>query len=97
LTCYPSQDDGSDLAFLEDRYRTVLIEKLEKKHAEVPRWDGMAKPSADQINGSEAEFSSGVAYAAGSGKGYGTPRDPARFKAPGNRWHVLFESAVRSP
>ena len=26
-----------DIAFLEDRYRTVLIEKLEKKHAEMPR------------------------------------------------------------
>jgi DNA end-binding protein Ku len=38
-----------DLAFLEDRYRTVLIEKLEKKHAEMPRWDGMAKPSAESV------------------------------------------------
>jgi Ku protein len=38
-----------DFAFLEDRYRTVLIEKLEKKHAEMPRWDGMAKPSAESV------------------------------------------------
>jgi DNA end-binding protein Ku len=38
-----------DLAFLEDRYRTVLIEKLEKKRAEMPRWDGMAKPSAESV------------------------------------------------
>ena len=38
-----------DLAFLEDRYRTVLIEKLEKKHADMPRWDGMAKPSAESV------------------------------------------------
>jgi DNA end-binding protein Ku len=38
-----------DLAFLEDRYLTVLIEKLEKKHAEMPRSDGMAKPSAQSV------------------------------------------------
>jgi DNA end-binding protein Ku len=38
-----------DLAFLEDRYRTVLIETLEKKHADMLRWDGMVRPSAENV------------------------------------------------
>jgi DNA end-binding protein Ku len=38
-----------DLAFLEDRYRTVLIEELEQKHAEKTRRDEMAKPPAESV------------------------------------------------
>jgi DNA end-binding protein Ku len=38
-----------DPAFLEDRYRTVLIEKLKKKQADVPRKVVVAKPSAENV------------------------------------------------
>jgi non-homologous end joining protein Ku len=38
-----------DPMFLEDRYRTVLIEKLKKKQAEVPTRVVVAKPSTENI------------------------------------------------
>jgi DNA end-binding protein Ku len=38
-----------DPTFLEDRYRTVLIEKLEKKQADVPRKHVVAQPLAENV------------------------------------------------
>jgi len=38
-----------DPTFLEDRYRTVLIEKLKKKQAEGPRKHVVAQPSAENV------------------------------------------------
>jgi DNA end-binding protein Ku len=38
-----------DPTFLEDRYRTVLIEKLKKKKTEVPRKHVVAQPSAENV------------------------------------------------
>jgi DNA end-binding protein Ku len=38
-----------DPALLEDRYRTVLIETLRKKQADVPRQLVVAKPSAENV------------------------------------------------
>jgi DNA end-binding protein Ku len=37
-----------DPAFLEDRYRTVLISKLKEKRAELPR-KAVAAPSAENV------------------------------------------------
>ncbi len=38
-----------DSAFLEDRYRTVLITKLKEKHAELPRKVVATTPSAENV------------------------------------------------
>jgi len=38
-----------DPAFLEDRYRTVLISRLKEKHAELPRKVVAAKPSTENV------------------------------------------------
>jgi non-homologous end joining protein Ku len=38
-----------DPAFLEDRYRTVLISKLKEKHSELPKKAVATKPSAENV------------------------------------------------
>jgi DNA end-binding protein Ku len=40
---------GFDPAFLEDRYRTVLISKLKEKRDEVPKKAFLAAPSAQNV------------------------------------------------